>query len=134
MDIFHFYAPRGTYCTSASAAWQSRIAAHSFSSLAPLLHFLHFDRMPDNTKPNPPRPVLTATEAQLFVADVAASCAFYKDKLGFAVEFAYGDPPFYALVVRDRARLTLRGVDEPVFIPGVREREGLLSASLTPAT
>ena len=54
--------------------------------------------MPDHTKPNPPRPVLTATEAQLFVADVAASCAFYKDKLGFAVEFMYGDPPFYALV------------------------------------
>jgi catechol 2,3-dioxygenase-like lactoylglutathione lyase family enzyme len=90
--------------------------------------------MPDNTKPNPPRPVLTATEAQLFVADVAVSCAFYKDKLGFAVEFAYGDPPFYALVVRDRARLTLRGVDEPVFVAGVREREGLLSASLTLAT
>lgn len=90
--------------------------------------------MPDNAKPNPPRPVLTATEAQLFVADVAASCAFYKDKLGFAVEFMCGDPPFYALVVRDRARLTLRGVHEPVFVAGVREREGLLSASLTLAT
>ena len=90
--------------------------------------------MPDNAKPASPRPVLTATEAQLFVADVAASCAFYQDTLGFAVEFIYGDPPFYAMVVRDRARLTLRGVDEPVFIPGVREREGLLSASLTLAT
>lgn len=84
--------------------------------------------MPDDT--NSSRPVLTATEAQLFVADVAASCDFYKDKLGFGVEFIYGHPPFYALVVRDRARINLRHVDQPVFVAGVREREGLLSATL----
>ena len=44
------------------------------------------------------RPLLNSTEAQLFVADIQASCAFYTAKLGFAVTFLYGDPPFYAQV------------------------------------
>ena len=80
-----------------------------------------------------PRPVLTSTEAQLFVADIQASCDFYTDKLGFTVAFVYGDPPYYGQVTRDHARLNLRMVCEPVFTD-VREREHLLSASLTVAT
>ena len=35
------------------------------------------------------RPVLTSTAAQIFVADIKASCSFYADKLGFAVDFIY---------------------------------------------
>lgn len=77
------------------------------------------------------RPVLNATEAQLFVADIKASCNFYIEKLGFTVAFSYGDPPFYAQVIRDHARLNLRLVCEPVFAGDVRERECLLSATLT---
>jgi catechol 2,3-dioxygenase-like lactoylglutathione lyase family enzyme len=80
------------------------------------------------------RALITGTEAQLFVADVAASCAYYRDKLGFTVNFIYGEPPFYAQVARDNARLNLRHVDEPVFIAGMRERQGLLSATLTLAS
>jgi catechol 2,3-dioxygenase-like lactoylglutathione lyase family enzyme len=80
------------------------------------------------------RPFLTSTEAQLFVADIKASCDFYTGKLGFAVAFVYGDPPFYGQVTRDHARLNLRMVREPVFIGDIREREHLLSASLTVAT
>jgi len=80
-----------------------------------------------------PRPVLTSTEAQLFVGDIKASCDFYTDKLGFTVAFIYGDPPYYGQVSRDHARLNLRMVCEPVFTD-VREREHLLSASLTVAT
>jgi catechol 2,3-dioxygenase-like lactoylglutathione lyase family enzyme len=80
-----------------------------------------------------PRPVLTSTAAQLFVADIKASCDFYTQKLGFAVDFVYGDPPYYGQVSRDHARLALRMVCEPVFLD-VREREHLLSASLTVAT
>jgi uncharacterized glyoxalase superfamily protein PhnB len=80
-----------------------------------------------------PRPVLTSTAAQLFVADIKASCDFYMQKLGFAVDFVYGDPPYYGQVSRDRALLALRMVCEPVFTE-VREREHLLSASLTVAT
>jgi len=80
-----------------------------------------------------PRPVLTSTAAQLFVADIQASCDFYTNKLGFAVDFVYGDPPYYGQVSRDHARLNLRMVSEPVFLD-IREREHLLSASLTVAT
>jgi len=80
-----------------------------------------------------PRPILSSTEAQLFIADIKASCDFYTDKLGFTVAFVYGDPPYYGQVSRDHARLNLRMVCEPVFTD-VREREHLLSASLTVAT
>jgi uncharacterized glyoxalase superfamily protein PhnB len=79
-------------------------------------------------------PTLNSTEAQLFVADIKAACDFYRDKLGFTVAFVYGDPPFYGQVVRDHARLNLRVVGEPVFVGDVREREHLLSATLTVAT
>lgn len=81
-----------------------------------------------------PRPILSSTEAQLFVADIKASCDFYTNKLGFTVAFVYGDPPFYGQVTRDQARLNLRVVGEPVFAGDIREREHLLSASLTVAT
>ncbi len=81
-----------------------------------------------------PRPFLNSTEAQLFVADIKTSCDFYADKLGFTVSSVYGDPPFYAQVTRDQARLNLRMVGEPVFVGDIREREQLLSASLTVAT
>jgi uncharacterized glyoxalase superfamily protein PhnB len=80
------------------------------------------------------RPILSSTEAQLFVADIKASCDFYADKLGFMVAFVYGDPPFYGQVTRDHARLNLRVVGEPVFVGDIRQREHLLSASLTVAT
>jgi len=79
-------------------------------------------------------PVLSSTEAQLFVADIKASCDFYTDKLGFTVAFVYGDPPYYGQVTRDHARLNLRVVGEPVFVGDIREREHLLSASLTVAS
>ena len=48
--------------------------------------------------------------------------------------FLYGDPPFYGQVRRDHAGLNLRLVSEPVFVPDLREREGLLSATITVAT
>jgi len=89
----------------------------------------------DETSETPPRPILNSIEAQLFVADIQRSCDFYTNKLGFAVEFVYGDdPPNYGQVIRDNARLNLRAVCEPVFAGDVRKREELLSASITVAT
>jgi hypothetical protein len=76
-------------------------------------------------------PILAATEAQLYVADVKASCDFFTTKLGFAIDFVYGNPPFYGMVKRDHARLCMRIVCEPVFVDDIREREHLLSASIT---
>ena len=49
------------------------------------------------------KPTLLAAEPQLFVADNAASCEFYRSKLGFSVAFTYGEPPFYGQVFRDGA-------------------------------
>jgi catechol 2,3-dioxygenase-like lactoylglutathione lyase family enzyme len=77
------------------------------------------------------KPDLTQVEAQLFVADIEASCAFFTSKLGFEVVFTYGEPPFYGQVKRDNARLNLRRVCEPVFVGDIREREQLLAASMT---
>jgi uncharacterized glyoxalase superfamily protein PhnB len=92
------------------------------------------DAMTDEPRQTAPRPILSSIEAQLFVADIKSSCDFYTNKLGFAVEFIYGDPPFYGQVVRDNARLNLRVVFEPVFVADVRRREHLLSASISVAT
>jgi len=76
-------------------------------------------------------PVLSAIEAQLYVTDVKASCDFFASNLGFEVAFVYGDPPFYAQVRRDNARLNLRLICEPVFVGDIRTRETILSASIT---
>ena len=80
-------------------------------------------------------PTMTATliaaEPQLFVRDIPASVEFYQRKLGFSVAFTWGEPPFYAQVFRDGARLNLRWVDSPVWIGHRRDDEQLLSASIT---
>ena len=90
--------------------------------------------MTDEPKQTTPRPILNSIEAQLFVANITSSCDFYINKLGFAVAFLYGDPPYYGQVVRDKARINLRLVCEPVFAGDIRKREHLLSASITVAT
>jgi uncharacterized glyoxalase superfamily protein PhnB len=90
--------------------------------------------MIDEPRQTTPRPILSSIEAQLFVVNIKSSCDFYTNKLGFAVEFIYGDPPFHGQVTRDNARLNLRVVCEPVFVADVRKREQLLSASITVAT
>jgi hypothetical protein len=73
-------------------------------------------------------------EPQLSVADIKTSCDFFTTKLGFVIAFTYGEPPFYAQVKRDAARINLRCVEQPVIDAGLRDREQLLSASLTVAT
>jgi len=78
--------------------------------------------------------VIIGAEPQLFVADIKASCDFLASKLGFTVVFAYGEPPFYAQVKRDGARINLRCVEHPVIDAALREREQLLAAALTVAT
>ena len=62
-----------------------------------------------------PKPSLIAAVPQLFVSDIAASCAFFTSQLGFAVEFIYGEPPFYAQVKRGGGQIALRRVDRDVM-------------------
>ena len=80
------------------------------------------------------QPVLNSVAAHLFVRDINASCEFFVSRLGFAVDFVYGDPPFYGQVSRDNARLALRSMDESFFAEDIRQRESLLSASITLAS
>jgi catechol 2,3-dioxygenase-like lactoylglutathione lyase family enzyme len=89
--------------------------------------------MTDETRTAPSRPILNSVAPQLFVADIKASCEFFTAKLGFVVDFIYGDPPFYGQVIRDNAKFVLRLVHEPVFTE-IRNREHLLSAAVTVAT
>ena len=90
--------------------------------------------MPDHADATSTAAVITAAEPQLFVADIKASCDFFTGKLGFTVVFTYGEPPFYAQVARDAARINLRCVAKPPIDPELRDREELLAASLTVAT
>jgi phosphoribosylglycinamide formyltransferase-1 len=76
-------------------------------------------------------PMLTASEPQLFVTDLKAACDFFTGRLGFAVAFLYGDPPFYGQVQRDAARLNLRHVDAPVVDRARAARDDLLAAAIT---
>jgi uncharacterized glyoxalase superfamily protein PhnB len=77
---------------------------------------------------------IVGAEPQLFVTDINASCKFFQEKLGFSLVFSYGDPPYYAQMGRDAARLNLRRVERPVIESTVRDGEELLSVSMTVAT
>jgi len=85
-------------------------------------------------KPPPSKATIVGAAPQLFVADIERSCEFFCEKLAFSLVFSYGNPPYYAQVGRDRARLNLRCVEGPVIESTVRDREELLSASMTVAT
>lgn len=85
-------------------------------------------------KSSPSKATIVSAEPQLFVTDIKRSSEFFCEKLGFTVIFSYGKPPYYAQVGRDAARLNLRCVERPVVESAIRDREELLSASMTVAT
>src|SRR4051794_24755162 len=51
--------------------------------------------MPDHADRTAVKAVITSLEPHLFVADINVSCDFFVAKLGFAIVFSYGEPPFY---------------------------------------
>lgn len=82
----------------------------------------------------PPKATIVCAEPQLFVTDIRRSCEFFREQLGFALVFSYGKPPYYAQVSRDAARLNLRCIERPLIESMIRDREQLLSVSMTVAT
>jgi catechol 2,3-dioxygenase-like lactoylglutathione lyase family enzyme len=88
------------------------------------------DTMPQHASQPHSRAAITATAAQLFVADIKASCDFFVEELGFSIVFVYGEPPFYAQVRRDSGLINLRHMDRPVIDPELRDRESLLSSDM----
>ena len=85
------------------------------------------------SKSSPSKAKIVCAEPQLLVTDIKRSCDFFREKLGFSLVFSYGKPPYYAQVCRDAARLNLRCVKRPVIESTVRDREELLSVSMTVA-
>lgn len=104
---------------------------HGFASWQALKAGLSSSARP--AKAPPSKATIAGAEPQLFVADIQRSCEFFRKKLGFSLVFIYGDPPYYAQVGRDAARLNLRRVEGPVIEAVLRHREELLSASMTVA-
>jgi catechol 2,3-dioxygenase-like lactoylglutathione lyase family enzyme len=84
----------------------------------------------DETPPGPSAPSLRLARATpvVFVADVEASAMFYRDSLGFSIDFLHGEPPFYGSVSRDGACLHLKFVHEPVFTVGPHDRDDIIMA------
>jgi uncharacterized glyoxalase superfamily protein PhnB len=87
-----------------------------------------------NVKSSPSKATIVSAEPRLFVTDIKRSCEFFREQLGFSLVFSYGKPPYYAQVGRDAARVNLRCVQRPVIESTVRDREELLSVSMTVAT
>jgi uncharacterized glyoxalase superfamily protein PhnB len=86
-------------------------------------------------KESPPsKATILRAEPQLLVSDIGRSCEFFREKLGFTLVFSYGKPLYYAQVSRDAAHINLRCVARPVIESTVRDREELLSVSMTVST
>jgi uncharacterized glyoxalase superfamily protein PhnB len=75
-------------------------------------------------------PVLRLTRAVpvIFVASVEAAAGFFKNTLGFSIDFLHGEPPFYGSVSRDGACVHLKFVHEPVLTVGAQDRDGFIVA------
>jgi len=71
---------------------------------------------------------LTRALPVIFVANVEESASFFRNTLGFSIDFLHGKPPFYGSVSRDGACLHLKFVHEPMLAVGVHDKEGLINA------
>jgi catechol 2,3-dioxygenase-like lactoylglutathione lyase family enzyme len=83
---------------------------------------------PRRTKPMSLTPRLTRALPVIFVANVEASAEFFKNTLGFSIDFLHGAPPFYGSVSRDGACLHLKFVHESVLAVGAQDRDGFITA------
>jgi len=75
-------------------------------------------------------PVLKDAIPVLLVRDVKGCANFFREKLGFEIDFLHGMPPFYGAVSRDEACLHVRYVQQPFFAQAAAKEGGLISAFL----
>ena len=54
---------------------------------------------------------------QFFTTNLAATLAYYRDKLGFECLGTWSDPPVYAIVARDNHRIHFRVAQPPASNP-----------------
>jgi catechol 2,3-dioxygenase-like lactoylglutathione lyase family enzyme len=62
----------------------------------------------------------------IFVTNVEASAAFFKNTLGFSIDFLHGEPPFYGSVSRDGACVHLKFVHQPVLTVSAQDEDGFI--------
>lgn len=89
--------------------------------------------MDDTATPFAPVPQTSEVGAAtpiLFTRDVTAAAGFYRDQLGFQIDFLHGQPPFYGAVSRGRACLHLRFVREPNFTALAAREVSLILATI----
>jgi uncharacterized glyoxalase superfamily protein PhnB len=65
-----------------------------------------------------------------FVTDVRRAAAFYRDSLGFQIDFLHSDPPFYGSVSRGDACIHLRLVHRTWFAERAASEESLILATI----
>jgi uncharacterized glyoxalase superfamily protein PhnB len=56
---------------------------------------------------------ITGHASVLYVKDMVAALAYYRDKLGFSVQFAWEDPPRYVCLYRGDAAIHLNSCAPP---------------------
>jgi catechol 2,3-dioxygenase-like lactoylglutathione lyase family enzyme len=61
---------------------------------------------------------LCAAATTFAVADVLRSLAYYRDALGFAVAFTYGEPTYYAGLKRDEVTIHLQAASVAKRVAG----------------
>ena len=83
---------------------------------------------PTPANPKSPTPRLTRAVPVILVANVQASAEFFRDTLGFSIDFLHGHPAFYGSVSRDGACVHLKFVHEPVLTVGAQDRDGFITA------
>src|ERR1700688_3621255 len=59
---------------------------------------------------------ITGHATVLYVKDLPAALAYYRDKLGFTGEFIWGDPPYYACLCRGDAAIHLNSSLPPAAV------------------
>ena len=79
-------------------------------------------------RPRSGSPALKDSIPVLLVRDVKVTANFFREKLGFQIDFLHGAPPFYGAVSRDGACLHLRYVRQPYFARAAAKEQGLISA------
>jgi uncharacterized glyoxalase superfamily protein PhnB len=65
-----------------------------------------------------------------FVSDVTRAAAYFRDALGFEIDFLHSDPPFYGSVSRGEACIHLRLVHRTWFAERAASEESLILATI----
>jgi len=135
LPAFSSHTDRQVLETRFTLSQAQDLIAHElgFSSWAQLKRGIENMSSRETASPQPDRlgqTEMLAVHPQIFVTNMERAVGFYRDQLGFSVEYLYGEPPYYGLVVRDAVALNLRHVDQLPVDTELRDREQLLAATI----